>query len=81
MVGVRDRIEERADALHAMDLLARSFNDEGLAEAWLMGGVPDGADRDDLLDMAADDELFGWAVDCFGRLMRSKAFARSGFAF
>lgn len=70
----------RVEALRSMDALVRSMNDESLVETWLMGGVPDGADHDDLVEIASDDTCFGWCVDCFCRLMRSDAFRSSGFA-
>lgn len=62
-------IRQRARLLRAMDDVARSINDEDIVEIWLMGGVPDGADDDELECIAEDDEGMRDVADCFMRVV------------
>ena len=48
--------KERADVIRAMDLLARSCNDEEVFELWLLCGVADG----DIDEKTSDDEILDW---------------------
>ena len=61
----------RVHALECMEFLARQINDERIFETWLMGGVPDDADKDMLYDIAEDDESFYHVCRCFGRVIGS----------
>lgn len=71
--------KERAEMLVAMDLIARSINDEDITiNRWLVGGVADGdIDYDGLCDHESnvtnlmgddwymDDKHFADIIDCF----------------
>lgn len=76
-----ETLRRRVAALGAMDYLARSFNDERLAELWLTIGMPDGADDDDYASIAEDDQAFKDCADAFSSIVRTELFARSGFCF
>ena len=54
----------------AMDTYIRNLNDEDAMEEWLMEGVPDGADEEDLAWFA--DNLDEWIDLCnlFGKLVK-----------
>ena len=47
----QQRYEDACRAIHAMNLLIRSFNDDGWMEKWLSEGVPDGTEK--LVDIMA----------------------------
>lgn len=48
--------------IHAMNVIMRSLNDEGMLEPWLVEGVPDGTDTleeiKDVYDYEEDVELY-----------------------
>lgn len=69
MTTTRENIERiRQIMLVNMDAIIRcDIDDEGIIESWLMCGLPDGYDEDDLIEIAADDESFMEMVECFGR--------------
>lgn len=51
----------RAPQLMAMHKFMLNANDENITMTWLSGGVPDGADDLDYLDISTDDNLY---IDC-----------------
>lgn len=64
--------EQARDASHrfrvlkAMDILAHATNDEGFVFNHWLHIIPDGADDEELLDIAVNDEdIFNSAVKCF----------------
>ena len=68
--------KERIDALRAMELLARSVNNEDYFEDWLMNGVADGditenTTDEELLDYVEDDHNFADIMCTFLILMRN----------
>lgn len=67
-------IKERIELLRAMELLARSVNDETDLMGWLMCGVADGdidedTTDDELIDYVEDDDSFAEIMGCFLRTM------------
>lgn len=44
--------------------------DEDKIDVWFGDGIPDGADEDDLLDIAADDQDFKEICELFYRLIK-----------
>lgn len=69
MKTARENVERiRQIMLVNMDAIIRcDIDDESIIESWLMGGLPDGHDETDLIEIAADDELFTDVVECFTR--------------
>lgn len=66
-------VESRAEVLMAMDVLIKHLNDEDEQEAWLVGGVPDGAPP---LRMTQEQlEYYEQFVDDFEDIV--KVFART----
>lgn len=67
--------ELRKKAVVAMELLARSVNDETAMNGWLMCGVPDGdidygnMDMDVVDDWFVEDKNFSELMGCFLRTM------------
>ena len=67
--------ELRKKAVVAMELLARSVNDETAMEGWLMCGVPDGdieygdMDTNNVDDWFVEDKNFAELMGCFLRTM------------
>jgi hypothetical protein len=51
------------------DYIINVIGDETLTESWLIDGVPDGADEDDLREIAEDDDLWFDTVKEFQRLL------------
>lgn len=72
MTTTRENIERiRQIMLVNMDAIIRcDIDDENIIEGWLMGGLPDGYDQEDLDDIAADDEMWTDIVECFARCCR-----------
>lgn len=67
--------ELRKKVVVAMELLARSVNDETAMEGWLMCGVPDGdieygdMDINNVDDWFVEDKNFAELMGCFLRTM------------
>lgn len=66
---------KRQDLVRAMDLIARSLNDEELIEQWLIYGVADGDIDEDTTDeylemYCSKDEDFAELIDLFTNLMK-----------
>lgn len=66
-------IKRRAEAVRAMETLARCINDEDIFESWLMVGVADGDidenTTDEELEWYCKDEPFAELMGLFLRLM------------
>lgn len=56
--------------LGGADSIIREYGDENVFEPWLMCGVPDGADEEDLEDIVDDLEEFTDIMECFCRRLR-----------
>ena len=69
MTTTRENIERiRQNMLVNMDAIVRcDIDDENIIESWLMCGLPDGGDESDLIDIAADDDMWTEVVECFAR--------------
>lgn len=76
MLVPREDIEKaRQVILKDMDTIIRyHIGDEDVLEGWLMGGLPDGYDQEDLDDIAADDDMWIGVVECFTRCCRRAGF-------
>ena len=57
----------RMTMLESMDNAVRGYGDEDIIMMWLMGGLPDGWDRDELLEIAQDEDLFQDICECYDR--------------
>ena len=68
--------ELRKKVVLAMELLARSVNDESALDGWLMCGVPDGEleygtmDTEMVDEYYMNDETFAELMGCFMRTMK-----------
>ena len=61
---------ERFEALKSMNTIIKSMNDESAYSAWIWI-IPDGADDDELQEIAEkDDEIFVDACNLFAKLVR-----------
>jgi len=67
------KLSERAKMVRAMELIARSINDEDIFMSWLMGGVADGdingRETDEDLEFYCDDDSYAELMGLFLRLM------------
>jgi hypothetical protein len=62
----KNKISYSVDLLKAMDNYIREvIGDEVVLEAWLELGVPDGANYDDLEEIAKDEELVTSIIEAF----------------
>lgn len=71
-------LNNREIMLLGIQKMVMSFNNEDMISPWLSLGVPDGADTEEILDMANDDEDFRYCVSLFMSLMRRKAVYEDG---
>lgn len=63
-------VQERFEALKSMNTIIQSMNDENAYSNWIWL-IPDGADDDELRDIAEnDDEIFNEACELFAKLIR-----------
>lgn len=62
--------KEKYELVKAMNTIVKSLNNEEAYYNHWIYIVPDGADDDDLYDIATDEELFNDTVKCFKRNMR-----------
>lgn len=69
----------RAKILISMNNIVRALNDEGAYYNQWIYIIPDEADDDELEDIADNmEDIFAEAVECFGRIMRSKRYIEGG---
>lgn len=69
-ISREEMIVLKMNLLGGMNAYIIESGDESVWESWIMGGVPDGATEQDLLEIAKDEE--SW-VDCctlFGKLVK-----------
>ena len=60
----------RANLLGGMDAYVREhLDDENYLTAWLELGVPDGADEEELMEIAGDEEEFNRIAKVFGNIL------------
>lgn len=64
---VTKNIKKRVELVKAMNLLARSINNEEYVDSWLMYGVADGDDNFE--DYCENDDDFASLIALFLRLM------------
>ncbi len=72
MAKIIDRSElvmYRKEFLKQMDDYVRDMigDDDITTDIWFAGGVPDGYDEQDLIDIAEDDDLWLDTVNCFAK--------------
>lgn len=56
--------------LHEMDNFIRNIGDEDILETWLMCGLPDGADEEDYIFFAENEENWTEICSLFGKLAK-----------
>ena len=64
--------EARERMLIGMNEIIMHFNNEDAIEPWLMCGVPDGADDEEIRCLAADFKTFEECASLFLRMMKRK---------
>ena len=69
----RDVINSRIAVLKAMDKAVRNMNDEDSFTPWLMGGVPDGASKEDYEYIAENHEYYIETVKLFEKIVKNYA--------
>ena len=69
MDSMKEITRYRIDFLRQMDTYVREVigDDDITVDVWLAGGVPDGYDEQDLVDIAEDDDLWLDTVNCFAK--------------
>jgi hypothetical protein len=65
-------IKSRMKILKEMDAYIYTIGDENLTDRWLMCGLPDGWDDEDLADIACDDTLWKEICELFGKIIVSE---------
>ncbi len=64
----------RANLLGGMDAYVREhLDDENYLMEWLELGVPDGADEEELMEIAGDEEEFNRITDIFSNIISNFA--------
>lgn len=61
----------KANILGGFDEYIRSINDEDAYEEWAMLGVPDGADEEELMEIAEDSASFADIAKVFGNIVKA----------
>lgn len=63
-------VQERFEALKSMNTIIKSMNDESAYSTWIYL-IPDGADDDELMEIAEEDEeSFKEAFNLFAKLVK-----------
>ena len=70
-------MNSREKMLIGMNEIILSLNNEDTLEPWLMCGVPDGADEDEIKEIANSDEFF-YIASLFLDIMRKKSAYEDG---
>lgn len=65
-------IKDRMKILKEMDAYIYNIGDENLIDRWLMCGLPDGWDDEDLADIACDNALWKEICELFGEIVVSE---------
>lgn len=72
-------MSSKAKVLIGMNNIVKALNHEGAYFDHWIYIIPDEADDDELEDIADNmDDIFQDAVECFGRIMRKKAYVEGG---
>lgn len=66
-------MNKRELMLSGMNEIIMNLNNEDVIDSWLMGGVPDGADIDEIRAMANDDDDFKYCASLFLDIMKRKS--------
>ena len=66
-------MNSREKMLIGMNEIVRSLNNEDAIDSWLMCGVSDGADEEEIKAMANDDNDFVYCASLFLDIMRYKS--------
>jgi hypothetical protein len=66
-------LNKRELILVGMNEIIMNLNNEDPIESWLMGGVPDGADMEEICAMANDDDDFKYCTSLFLDIMKRKS--------
>lgn len=68
----------RETILIGMNEIVTNLNNENAIESWLMCGVPDGADEEEIREMASNDRTFEECASLFLRIMSRKSAYEDG---
>ena len=61
-------LTRRVRLLEDMDAFIRdNIGDEEITTMWLIGGLPDGCDTTEVIEIAKDNDDFTYIVKCFAR--------------
>ena len=71
-------MKARETMLLGMNEIVMHLNNEDAMTPWLYGGVPDGADEEEIREMALDDDTFYCCTSCFLRIMSRKSAYEDG---
>lgn len=66
-------MNKRELMLAGMNEIIMNLNNEDVIDSWLMGGVPDGADMEEICAMANDDNDFKYCASLFLDIMKRKS--------
>lgn len=66
-------MSSREKILIGMNEIIINLNNEEVIDIWLMGGVPDGADEEEIREMANNDEEFKYCASLFLDIMKRKS--------
>lgn len=75
MRRVNPRVAREEILLKVVDYIYSCFDDEESIYPWLLCGTPDGADEEEIRDIADDYEDFADMMSLFGRLCKREALA------
>lgn len=76
-----EKLNDRERILLGAHAIMQHLNNEEAIEPWLMCGVPDGADVDEICDIANDDKQFRYITSLFLSMMRRKDIYDDGLYF
>lgn len=71
------KVSNNFELLKAMDTVVSCMNNDDATVPWLMCGLPDGADDEEVMEIASDDGAMDEVCACFGRVMRM--FSKDGW--
>ena len=72
------QLNSREKILIGMNEIIMRLNNESCMTPWLVGGVPDGADEEEILVMANDDVDFKYCASLFLDIIKSKSAYEDG---
>lgn len=71
-------LNSREKMLLGMNEIIINLNNENCIESWLMCGVPDGADEEEILAMANDNDDFKYCASLFLDIIKKKSAYEDG---